>query len=242
MKRFKSVIAAITAVSFIAFGGISASATTADDVIAAARGAGILDTYVMQLENFLRANKFNSDQYDMMIEGLGNIRNISMDVVRQYFPDAESVDEFFVGYEGGSSEETTNSSSGSSSSSSSSQKPNNLNKDEQTIQDMAQQIQDNMTNEQMLDAIQEVIDTGKKIGLDITVEQTGDKSFTMTVKDKDGNVKLVAPIGKLVSTTGVEAQQQEGSFATAAAACGSVMAAGSIGAWALGRKNRRIGE
>ena len=236
-KTFKRIIAALAAVSVIAFGGISASATTADDVIAAARGAGILDTYVAQLENFLRANDFTSNQYDMMIDGLGNIRNISMDVVRQYFPDAESIDDFFVG--GGSSEETTDDSN--SDNTSPTTKPN-LSKDEQTIQDMAQQIQDNMTNEQMLDAIQEVIDTGKKIGLDITVEQTGDKSFTMTVKDKDGNVKLVAPIGKLVSTTGVEAQQQDGSFVTVAAICASVLAAGGIGAYILSRKNRRIGE
>lgn len=234
-KTFKRIIAALAAVSVIAFGGISASATTADDVIAAARGAGILDTYVAQLENFLRANDFTSNQYDMMIDGLGNIRNISMDVVRQYFPDAESIDEFFVGYEGGSSDDSD------SDNTSPTTKPN-LSKDEQTIQDIAQQIQDNMTNEQMLDAIQEVIDTGKKIGLDITVEQTGDKSFTMTVKDKDGNVKLVAPIGKLVSTTGVEAQQQDGSFVTVAAICASVLAAGGIGAYILSRKNRRIGE
>lgn len=231
-KSFKRIIAAISAVSVIAFGGISASATTADDVIAAARGAGILETYVAQLENFLRANSFNSNQYDMMIDGLANIRSISMDVVRQYFPDAESIDEFFVGYEGGDSTDDSDTST---------TKPN-LTKDEQTIQDMAQQIQDNMTNEQMLQAIQEVIDTGKKIGLDITVEQTGDKSFTMTVKDKDGNVKLVAPIGKLVSTTGVEAQQQDGSFVTVAVICASVLAAGGIGAYALSRKNRRIGE
>lgn len=232
-KTFKRIIAAVSAVSVIAFGGISASATTADDVIAAARGAGILDTYVAQLENFLRANDFTSNQYDMMIDGLGNIRNISIDVVRQYFPDAESIDEFFVG--GGSSDDSD------SDNTSPTTKPN-LSKDEQTIQDMAQQIQDNMTNDQMLQAIQEVIDTGKKIGLDITVEQTGDKSFTMTVKDKDGNVKLVAPIGKLVSTTGVEAQQQDGNFVTVAAICASVLAAGGIGAYILSRKNRRIGE
>ena len=233
-KGFKRVIAAISAVTVIAFGGISASATTADDVIAAARGAGILDTYVAQLENFLRANEFTSNQYDMMIDGLGNIRNISMDVVRQYFPDAQSIDEFFVG--GGSSDDSD------SDNTSPTTKPENLSKDEQSLKDMAEQIQDNMTNEQMLDAIQEVIDTGKKIGLDVTVEQTGDKSFTMTVKDKDGNVKLVAPIGKLVSTTGVEAQQQDGSFVTVAAICASVLVAGGIGAWVLSRKNSRIGE
>lgn len=239
-NKLKRIIAAIAAVSVIAFGGTSVSAATAEDVVAAARGAGILDTYVMQLENFLRANKFNSNQYDMMIEGIGNIRNISIEVVQQYFPEIESIDEFFGG--SGNSSTDASSETNDSQSSSSSSSGNNLSKDEQTIQDMAEQIQDKMTNEQMLQAIQEIITTGKKIGLDITVEQIGDKSFTMTVKDKDGNVKLVAPIGKLVSTTGVEAGQQDGGFASAAAICASVMAAGSIGAWALSRKNRKLGE
>ncbi len=251
MKKIKRIIAAVTAVSVIALGSISASATTADDVVAAARSAGILETYVMQLDNFLRANSFNSNQYDMMIEGLGNVRNISIDVIHQYFPDVESVDDFFYG--GGSSDDsnTDPTDSGSSDNKNDSKKDNssknntsdkNLTKDEKTIQDMAGQIVDKMSNKQMLDAIDEIIQTGKKVGLDITVEQLGEKSYTMTVKDKDGNVKLVAPIGKLVSTTGVQSPQSDSRFPEVAAVCASVLALGSAGAWLIGKKNRAAEE
>ncbi|MCM1225908.1 MAG: hypothetical protein NC320_00585 [Clostridium sp.] len=234
--KLKSIIAAITAVSAIAFGSVSVSATTADDVIAAARGAGILDTYVAQLENFLLVNKFNSDQYDMMIDGLANIRNISLDVARQYFPDVQSIDDFFGG--GSSSEEpaTDSSSNGSSGNTPAVDK---LDKNEKPLKDLAEDIQQNMSADQMLDAINEVIETGKNIGLDITVEQTGEKSFLLTAKDKDGVVKLVMPIGKLVSTTGVEAESgKDNGFMTVAAICAAVTASAGIGAYALSRKNK----
>lgn len=233
-KKLKSIIAAVTAVSAIAFGNISVSATTADDVIAAARGAGILDTYVAQLENFLLVNKFNSDQYDMMIDGLANIRNISLEVAQQYFPDVKSIDEFFGG--GSSSENTsdpTNNSSGNSTT------IDKLDKNERPIKDLAEDIQQNMSADQMLDAINEVIKTGKNIGLDITVEQTGEKSFLLTAKDKDGVVKLVMPIGKLVSTTGIEAESdKDNGFMTVAAVCAAVTASAGIGAYALSKKNK----
>lgn len=232
--KLKGIIAAVTAVSAIAFGSVSVSATTADDVIAAARGAGILDTYVAQLENFLLVNKFNSNQYDMMIDGLANIRNISLEVAQQYFPDVKSIDEFFGG--GSSSENTsdpTNNSSGNSTN------IDKLDKNERPIKDLAEDIQQNMSADQMLDAINEVIKTGKNIGLDITVEQTGEKSFLLTAKDKDGVVKLVMPIGKLVSTTGIEAESdKDNGFMTVAAVCAAVTASAGIGAYALSKKNK----
>lgn len=66
-KSFKRAVAAVSAVSVIAFGGLSASAATKEDVIAAARSAGFLEVYVQQLSNFLASNNFSSDQYDIMI-------------------------------------------------------------------------------------------------------------------------------------------------------------------------------
>lgn len=242
-KKIKRFIAAVTAITAVAFGGISASATTADDVIAAARGAGILETYVAQLENFLRANNYTSDQYDKMIGGIGNIRNISLSVIQAYFPEVQSVEEFFGG--GGSSN------NGSDSSSNNGDVVDKLDKNEQPIKNKAEEIVENMTPEQMLEAIDEIIKTGKEIGLDVTVEQTGEKSYILTAKDKDGNVKLVMPIGKLVSRTGIElpdaatlgslSDYSDNGFLTVSVVCASVIAVGGIGAWILSRKNK-IGE
>lgn len=66
----------------------------------------------------------------------------------------------------------------------------------------AAQVVDKMTNDQLIKSLNEIVNTGKQLGLDITVEQNGDKNFIMTVKDSKGNVQLVTPIGKVVATTG----------------------------------------
>jgi hypothetical protein len=254
-KNIKKIFAAFSAVSVIAFGGITASATTAEDVVAAARGAGIRETYVQTLANFLRANKFNSNQYDMMIEGIGNIRNTNLELIQKYFPEIDSYDDIYGGGSSDSSSADKNDSdkpskpgSSSNSNSNSSSKPSagtssdNLTKDEQTIQDLADDIEDKLTHEEMLESINQVISTGKDLGLDITVEQNAEKSFTITVKDKEGNIKLVTPVGKIVSKTGVENNQNDGDFVTVAALCASLLAVGGIGAWVLGRKNDKIEE
>lgn len=84
-KSFKRAVAAVSAVSVIAFGGLSASAATKEDVIAAARSAGFLEVYVQQLSNFLASNNFSSDQYDIMIGALGNIESYGDEIALQYF-------------------------------------------------------------------------------------------------------------------------------------------------------------
>lgn len=263
-KNIKRIITAVSAASVIAFGGITASATTADDVVAAARGAGIRETYVQTLANFLRANDFTSNQYDMMINGIGNIRNTNLELIQKYFPEIDSYDDIY-GTGGSDSDNSGNSnnsgnSSGSesdssdkedttnSSSSGSSSKPvtgtssDKLTEDEKTIQNLAEEIEDKVTHEEMLESINQIISTGKELGLDITVEQNGEKNFTITVKDEEGNVKLVTPVGKLVSKTGVETPDNNGNFVSVAALSASLLAAGCVGAWVIGRKNNKIEE
>lgn len=227
-KRFKRAVAAISAVSVLAFGGLSASAATKDDVIAAARSAGFLEVYVQQLSNFLASNNFSSDQYDIMIGALGNIESYGDEIALQYF--GKTHDEMR-----GQAEEAD--------------KNNQTNKDKNkldkpTSDSWAAQIVDKMTNEQLINSLNEIVNTGKQLGLDITVEQKGDKNFIMTVKDSNGNIQLVTPIGKVVATTGVEVEQAESGlgFESVAALCASVLAAGGIGAWLLGRKNKKAGE
>ncbi len=236
-KRFRSIIAALTAVTVISFGSMSVSATTAADVVAAARGAGIHSTYVAQLENFLAANEFTSNQYDMMIDGLGNIGNISLSVIKRYFPEINSIEDF---YNGPSSSDDSNTDPTDT------KKPGTiingtLTPEEENIKDKTEEIMDNMTNEDMLDAIEEMIETGKQVGLDITAEQVGDKAFTITVKDKDGNIKLVAPIGQLVSRTGVQDVSTESDSNTVAVASLGLLVAGIAGMAFLNRKNRETG-
>lgn len=228
-KSFKRAVAAVSAVSVIAFGGLSASAATKEDVIAAARSAGFLEVYVQQLSNFLASNNFSSDQYDIMIGALGNIESYGDEIALQYF--GKTLDEMR-----GQAEEEAD-------------KKNESNKgdnkfDVPASDSWAAQVVDKMTNDQLIKSLNEIVNTGKQLGLDITVEQNGDKNFIMTVKDSKGNVQLVTPIGKVVATTGAEAEVDESDLGieSVAALCASVLAAGGIGAWLLGRKNRKAGE
>lgn len=268
-KNIKRVLAAILSVSTIAFGGISASAATADDVISSARAAGFLEVYVTQLQNFILVNDFNSEQYDMMIGALSNIESYGDEVALKYF--GKTLAEMRGESDSGNDDD----SSGSSSEDKDKDKDKIINNTDNLSSDSwAAQVVDKMTNEDLINSLDEIISTGKELGLDITVEQLGDKSFTMTIKDEDGNIQLVAPIGKIVSTTGVDAKPEanaevdnkagidvgvgsiveagvetaaksgttDNRFISIAAICASIMAAGGIGVWVISRKNRKIGE
>ncbi len=233
-KNIKKILAAISAVSVIAFGGISASAATADDVIGAARAAGFLEVYVVQLENFLLANKYTSGQYDTLVGAFANIESYGDEVALRYF--GKTLAEM----RGEGESDSTGNTSGGGSTGSGSTSGGGISKS--ASDSWAAKVADKMTNEDMLKSLDEIIASGKELGLDVTVEQTGDKSFNVTVKDKDGKIQLIAPIGKIVSKTGVEAETTENNFASVAAICASIMAAGGIGAWLINRKNAKIGE
>lgn len=193
MKRsFKKIIAAVSAVSVIAFSGVSASAATYDDVIGAAYAAGISDEYVQMLAGFLKTHDFTSDQYDMMIGSIANIEGIGDDIIKQY-TGGLTLDDLRGGSGAGSSD--------------SDNKTNNKIDDQWTSI-----IKDNMTSDQMLDAINEMVEAGKKMGYDVTVDKKGDKNFMVTVKDKNGNVQMVAPVGNVVDRTGVSDESDSSSM------------------------------
>ena len=99
-------------------------------------------------------------------------------------------------------------------------------------------VVDKMTNENIMNSLNEIVEAGKKMGLNITVEQKGDKNFLMTVRDADGNVQTVVPVGKLVDTTGAEDNSAEG-YPEFALLCSAVIAAGGIGAWLLSIANKK---
>ena len=100
-------------------------------------------------------------------------------------------------------------------------------------------VVDKMTNENIMNSLNEIVEAGKKMGLNITVEQKGDKNFLMTVRDADGNVQTVVPVGKLVDTTGAEDNSAEG-YPEFALLCSAVIAAGGIGAWLLSIANKKM--
>ena len=224
---FKKIAAAAAAVSIMCTAGISVSAATAEDVVAAARGAGFQEQYVQVLENYLKVNKFTESQYDILVSKISSVGSDMDDMAMKYF--GVTVDEMKGGSGSGSSDSGD---SGSTDIDLGDEKKN------QFISDLV----DKMTGEEIMNSINKIVDAGKQMGLDITVEKKGEKNFVMTVRDADGNVQLVTPVGKLVDTTGVEAASSDGSYTWVAALCAEMLAVGGTGAFALNKYNKKAGE
>lgn len=229
-KTIRHMAAVIAAVSVMATAGISVSAATASDVVGAARSAGFLEIYVQQLDNYLKVNKFTSRQYDIMIDKLGNVESIGDDVAMKYF--GKTLAEMRgQGGSGSGSTDSTDSTGGTGS------KPNGDLSEVLPNNDVAQQITDKMSDEEMLKAINEIVAAGKEVGVDISVDKVASKVYTLTVRDKDGNIQMVTTLGKAVDKTGAEVPQSSENHAVPAAAA-LVIAAAGAGAYCLSRKNR----
>lgn len=212
MKSYiKKIAAVVSAVSIIGTMSISVSAATADDVVVAARSAGFLEEYVQMLQNYLKVNKFSESQYDILVDKISNVGSEMDDVALKNFGKtiAEMKGEAKVD-------------------------PDTGVVDDSFLKDVV----DKMTNENIMNSLNEIVEAGKKMGLNITVEQKGDKNFLMTVRDADGNVQTVVPVGKLVDTTGAEDNSAEG-YPEFALLCSAVIAAGGIGAWLLSIANKK---
>ncbi len=183
-KNIKKILSVLAAISVIGTASFSVSATSKEDVVAAARGAGFLEVYVQQLQSFLNTSNFTSDQYDVMIGALTSAGSEMDDVAMDYF--GKTIAEMKGAAEEKAEEEGT------------------------PVDDSwLNEIADKLTDENMTEILDEIVDAGKELDLDVTVEQKGEKEYTVTVKDKEGNVQFVAPIGKLVDRTGVEAVKSE---------------------------------
>lgn len=226
-KTIRHMAAVIAAVSVMATAGISVSAATASDVVGAARSAGFLEIYVQQLDNYLKVNKFTSRQYDIMIDKLGNVESIGDDVAMKYF--GKTLAE--MRGQGGSGSGSTDSTDSTGS------KPNGDLSEVLPNNNVAQQITDKMSDEEMLKAINEIVAAGKEVGVDISVDKVASKVYTLTVRDKDGNIQMVTTLGKAVDRTGAEVPQSSENHAVPAAAA-LVIAAAGAGAYCLSRKNR----
>ncbi len=220
-KTFKRIAAVLAAASVIGTASIGASAATKDDVIAAARGAGFLEEYVQQLINFLNTSKYTESQYDIMADSLYGAGEEMNEIALRYF--GKTIPE--MKGQGGSSDNSKD-------------KEDDKSDAQQWVEE---QIKDAMTEKDIMNVLDHIVEGGKEIGLDITVENKGDKNFIMTVKDKDGNIQFVTPIGKLVDRTGVE-EVKSNSMPIAMGGCAVLTAVGIAGAVTIAVKMRKNEE
>ncbi len=204
-KTLRKIAAVLAAVSVIGTASLSVSAGTKEDVIAAARGAGFLEEYVQVLVNYLNVNKFTESQYDILASRIAGVGSEMDKVALQYF--GKTVAEMK-----GEAEDKAEQSGEEF--------------DDSFLNDLA----DKMTDDNMVEILDQMVEAGKEVGLDVTVEKKDDKNFILTVKDEEGNVQLVTPVGKLVDRTGVEETDNNMMPVAAGAA---VTAVGIAGAAAL---------
>lgn len=204
-NTFKKIAAVMAAVSVMGTASMSVSAATKEDVVAAARGAGFLEEYVMVLQNWLNGNNFNSDQYDTMVNMLYSAGSEMDEVALDMF--GKTVAEMKGAAEEKADKEGTD-------------------VDDSWLSEIA----GNMKDENITDILDEIVSAGKELGLDVTFEKKGDKEYILTVKDKDGNIQLVTPIGKLVDRTGVSETENNAVLPLAFA---GVTAIGCAGAYVL---------
>ncbi len=176
-NTFKKIAAVIAAASVISTASMSVSATTKEDVVAAARDEGFMEVYVQDLQNWLNGNTFNSDQYDIFIEKLRNAGE-EMDEITLRIWDV-TVDEMREKKE----EEA---------------EKNGTEVDDSWLVEIAE----NMTEENITNILDDMVSAGEEMELDVTFEQKGEMEYILTIKDKEGNIQLVTPIGKLVDRTG----------------------------------------
>ncbi len=217
-NKIKSIAAAVAATALLGTMSMSVSATTVDDVVAAARGAGFLEEYVQTLQNFLNTSHYTSSQYDTMIGMLSSAGDDMDEIAMQYFGKT-------VAQMKGEAQDEADKTG----------KP----VDDSFLVDIVDQMKD----EDVINIVNKIIETGKDLGLDITAEKKGDKNYIITVKDKDGNIQLVTPVGKLIDRTGYAenvsgTDEVNGAMAVSVA----VTAAGCAGALALMLKLRKNEE
>ncbi len=202
-NTIKKIMAAVAAISVIGTASISVSAATKEDVVAAARGAGFLEEYVMQLQNYLNVTTFTPEQYDIMVNKLSSVGSEMDDIAMQYF--GKTIAQMKGEAEEKAEEEGT------------------------PVDDTwLNEFTDKLTEDNVVEIVDEIVDMGNDLGLDVEVEKKGDKNFTLTVKDKEGNVQFVAPIGKQVDRTGVSEPENNTASTAAFAVVTALGVAGII--------------
>lgn len=240
----KKIGVTIAAAAMLAIAPISASAATEEDVVAAARGAGFLEEYVQMLQNYLNVTKFTPEQYDIMVSKLYSAGE-EMDKVAIMYTgktiaqlkglDGSGDDS---GSEDSDDNDTVDKDDKKNSKNSTGSKTTGKNNDPK-VQKELEKVAQHLDSKNITNILSEMSDAAKQLGLDFSFEKRGDKNYIVTVKDKDGNVQLVTPVGKLVDTTGAQNSDDEASPVLVFGVCGGAIAAGCLGAYLIASKAKK---
>ena len=252
MSRIKQILcvsAALGAACFaVAAGSLSASATTKEDVIAAARAAGFPEVYVQAGINKLNEEEYTSEDYDSFIAALHTYEDEIWEKINQQFGTVTTAPE-----SGDSSTTVTTTAPVQTEGSGSvvtttKQKPFiNMTLEEKVayVQSLPEEerakfmaslsttdknsIIKQLSLNDKTDIINKLIETGKTMGFYFTVDDLEDDKLTISARDEEGKLIDVSSMGVVVDDTGISHTGLISGLLTGVAAAGA-------GLYLIGRK------
>ncbi len=259
MKSIKNVFAsfAISAVmSCTLAGGMSVSATTKDDVVAAARSAGLPETLVQQGINYLESDTFTSEQYDSMIAIIGSFAGMKEEEIINHLNNSGYQVEVPAQPSEPSQTEPVPPAGDVVIDSSQPDTPQTPvenvpppeteKKDFSSLTDeekkeyiagltpaQQNQIIKDLDRDTQLEIINKLIDASSELGMNVTVDSLTDDTLKYSVVSNDGKIVDISSVGVIVDDTGIDY-----TMLVVGAATAILLASSGIAAFALWQKKR----
>lgn len=198
MNKIKRIIASLVVCASLFSATdkyISVSATTMQDVIDAARNEGNTEADIQQLIIFLQSDPDKtSDEYDQLIDEIK--KRSKNEVVGEGIGQIDPV--------------VSVPQTDSSSSEEESKKYSSLTEEEKNeyinslTDDQKNQILKGMDKDRQLEILKGMIDSGSKLGINLTVDEMTGDSINYSIRDKDGKLIGKSAIGLVVDDTGID--------------------------------------
>ncbi len=195
--KMKNIITAAF-ISAVAFTSVSAnvSAATKEDVLNAVREASPSETFVQAAENYLQGYEFSPEDYDEMIEDIyknkGSTDTTILEAIREKYKNRTS-SEKEENAEGTSEEDIASMT------------------DEELMdyivnmpQSEKNQLIKDLDRDAQMEIIDNLIDTGSKFGMNVSVESLTKDKIEYSIRDEKGSLVDISAIGVIVDDTGID--------------------------------------
>ncbi len=228
MKKIRNLLLTFIAVSAFSLNLInsaSVKAATKEDVIAAAKAAGIPDTYIQNGKNLLETSSYSPEDYDNIIAKIKEYSGNSNDGVKDFLDDASDAvvppqTQPAVTTEAGSQIQPAGNTAGNPVSAPAPagnhspvisgiiDKYSSMTPEERKeyIEGMTaaekNEIIKNLDKDKQLEIINSLIDAGSEFGMNIAVDDLTDNKLTYSVRDNDGQIVDISSVGIVIGDTG----------------------------------------
>ena len=219
MKKIRNLLLTFIAVSSLSLNFInttSVKAATKEDVIAAAKSAGIPETDIQNGINFLESSSYTPEQYDKMIDKINELAVKKDEGIKDALDNASGAvipsqtQPAVTTGETGAAQQTQPGAAGNQSSviSGIADKYSSMTPEEKKdyIAGMTaaekNEIIKSIDKDKQLEIINSLIDAGSEFGMNIAVDDLTDNKLTYSVRDNDGQIVDISSVGIVIGDTG----------------------------------------